>query len=273
MTAEVERRHRLQQLGATPEGADARRAAHLVRRKREEVTAELLDVDRVVRCRLSRVDDHDRAAVVRPGRQPLDRVDRSERVRDEVVGDNLDVADAGDVVQGIKPKLAVVIQWDRFEGRAGSLGDVLPGNEVRVVLELGDDDDVAGAEVVEAPRVGDQVDALGRAVREDHLARRRCVDELRHLLACALVLRGCQLRERLHAAVHVGVRRLVEGAQLVEHLARLVRADRGVEIGERLAAHLLLEDRKIGAKPARVELRFRGYSHKVIVPLHQPSRR
>ena len=52
-----------------------------------------------------------------------------------------------------------------------------------------DDDDVAGAEVVEAPGVGDEVDALGRAAREDRAralearSRRRA-----HLLARALVL-------------------------------------------------------------------------------------
>ena len=92
MAAEVERRHRLEQLRASPERADARRAAHLVGREREEVAVELLDVDRVVRCGLRGVDDHDRALLVRPRGEPLDRVDRPQRVRDEVVGDDLDVA-------------------------------------------------------------------------------------------------------------------------------------------------------------------------------------
>jgi len=39
---------------------------------------------------LCRVDDHDRALLVCPPRL-LDRVDRAERVRDEVVRDDLDV--------------------------------------------------------------------------------------------------------------------------------------------------------------------------------------
>ncbi len=42
---------------------------------------------------------------------------------------------------------------------AGALGDELPGHEVGVVLELGDHDDVAGAEVLEPPRIGDEVSA------------------------------------------------------------------------------------------------------------------
>jgi len=44
-----------------------------VRREGKEIAVELLDVDRVVRRGLRRVDDHDRALVVRPGSEPLDR--------------------------------------------------------------------------------------------------------------------------------------------------------------------------------------------------------
>ena len=62
---------------------------------------------------------------------------------------------------------------------AGRLRDELPGDEVRVVLELGDDDDVARPEVLEPPRVRDEVDRLGRVADEDDLARARRVDEAR----------------------------------------------------------------------------------------------
>ena len=58
----------------------------------EEVAAEPLDVDAPVRRRLRRIHDHDRALLVRPGGQLLDRVDRPESVRDEVVRDDLDAA-------------------------------------------------------------------------------------------------------------------------------------------------------------------------------------
>ena len=95
-----------------------------------------------------------------------------------------------------------------------------------MVLELRDDDQVAGAKVDETPRVRDEVKTLGRSAHEDDLPRRRRVDEGRDLLAGAFVFRGRPLRERVDAAVYVRVRGLVEGAQLVEHLPRLVRADR-----------------------------------------------
>jgi hypothetical protein len=91
-----------------------------------------------------------------------------------------------------------------------------------MVLELGNDDDVARAEVVEPPGVGDEIDALRRTVREDHLSRGGRVDEPRDLLARAFVFRRGDLRKRVDAAVHVRVLGLVEVAQLVEHLPRLV---------------------------------------------------
>src|SRR5439155_24528905 len=149
LAAEVEGRHPLEQLGAAPEHADARRAAELVRGEGEEVAAELLDVDAPLRRRLRRVHDHERALFARPSGERLDRVDRPERVRDEVGGDDLDAALLRDLVERVELKLAIAVDRDRTELRAGTRRDLLPRDEVRVVLELGRNDDVAGAEVVE----------------------------------------------------------------------------------------------------------------------------
>ena len=134
-------------------------------------TAERLDVDGTVRRGLGGVDDHDRALLVRPGGQPLDRVDRAERVRDEAVGDDLHVPSGRELVERVEPKLAVLVDREGAELRAGSAGDVLPRDEVRVVLELGDDHEVARAEVVEPPGVRDEVQRLGGVAREHDLAR------------------------------------------------------------------------------------------------------
>ena len=110
--------------------------AELVRRDGEEVAAERLHVDRAVRCRLSGVDDHDRALLVRPGRQLLDGVDRPERVGDEVVRDHLHVPGGGDLVERVELQLTRVVDRDVAEARARPLGHELPRDEVRVVLEL-----------------------------------------------------------------------------------------------------------------------------------------
>ena len=90
--------------------------------------------------------------------------------------------------------------------RAGLLAHHLPGHDVGVVLERGDQDLVAGLEA--RPRVGlrDQVDRLGSAAHEDDLARRARIDEAPHALARALEGGRRRLAQRVHAAMHVGVR-------------------------------------------------------------------
>ena len=89
---------------------------------------------------------------------------------------------------------------------------------------------------------------------------------MRDLVARALVLCRGDLRQRVDAPVDVRVLGLVERAQLVEDLPRLVGADGRVEIGERLASDLLLEDRKVGAQLARIEPRLGLHSHQLTVP-------
>ncbi len=261
MPAEIERRHRVEQLRASPERADARGAAHLVRREGEEVAAERLDVDRSVRRRLRGVHDHDPALLVRPFREALDRIHRSERVRDEVARDDLDVAVACDLVERVELQLTEIVDRDRAEAGAVALRDVLPRDVVGVVLELGDDDEVARTEVVQPPRVRDEVDAFRGAAREDDLAGRRRVDERTRLLARALVAGGRALGELVDAAVHVRVRVLVEVTQRVEHLPRLLRRRRRVQEGDRLAVPQLLQVGEVCADALRVELRLGGDGH------------
>ena len=263
--AEVERLHLLQQVEPPPECADARRPAQLVRREREEIAPERLHVDRPVRRSLGRVDDHDRALLVGPRHELLDGIDGAQRVGDEVRGHDLHVPLARERIQTAEVELPLIVERNQLEAGTRPLGDVLPGDEVRVVLELGDDHEVAGPEVHQPPGVGDEVQALGRVSREDDLLRRRRVDEAGHGLARALVGGGCPLGELVDAAVHVRVGRLVELPQRVEHLRRLLRRRGRVEVGERLPVDLLLEDGEIGAKLARVELGLSRHSHLSIV--------
>ena len=119
---------------------------------------------------------------------------------------------------------------------AGALGQLLPGHEVRVVLHRGDEDFVAGLHVRVAPTAGDQVDAGGRAGREDDLAGVLGADEVADLLAGLFVLLGAALAERVDAAVDVGVVALVDAAEDVDHLPRPLRAGGVVEKHQRLIA-------------------------------------
>ena len=266
VAAHQEGLHPLEQLRASPQEADPARAAHLVAGDGHEVGAERLDVDAAVRRCLRGVAHVDRALLVCPGGERGDVADRPQRVRDEVRRDDLHAAAGGDLVQRIQPDLAVVVQGKHAEVRAHPLGHVLPGDVVRVVLELGDDHEIAGTEVVQAPGVGDEVDRLGRVAEEDDLAGRGRVHECARLLAGALVRRRRALAERVDAAVDVRVRGLVEAVHRLQHLARLLGGDRGVQVRERLAVEVLLEDGEVGPQLVRVDSRLRGrYRHGTIV--------
>ena len=135
-----------------------------------------------MRRRLGSVADEDRALFVRPRDELLDRVDRPERVRHLVRGDDLDVPLRRDTVERGKIELALLGKRDHRELRSRTPRDVLPGNEVRVMLELADDDEVAGAEIVQAPRIRDEVDRLRRVAYEDDLTYVGRVQQGAHLL-------------------------------------------------------------------------------------------
>jgi hypothetical protein len=213
------------------------------------------------------VDDHDRALLVRPRCEPLGRIHGSERVRDEVVRDDLHAPGRRDLIERVEVELTSCVGLDDAEVRARALRDELPRHEVRVMVELADDDDVPGPEVVEAPRVRDEVDPLGRAAREDDLPRGRSVHEPGDRLARFLVRGRRAFRQLVDAAMHVRVLVLVEAAQPVEHLARLLGARGRVEERDRLSVDQLVEDRKVRAQAVRVELRLCGDGHAAIVPV------
>ena len=104
--------------------------------------------------------------------QLRDGVDRAERVRDVVERDDLRAR------PDERREMVDVDRGRRSSGRQmRSLAPVvdrelLPGDEVGVVLEPRDDDLVAGAHVRASPRRRDEVERLGRAAGEDERGRR-----------------------------------------------------------------------------------------------------
>ena len=109
-----------------------------------------------------------------------DGIDRAEGVGNVGEGEQLDLAGSGissSRVRSSKPVSPVTGRNAR--AGAGPLGQQLPGNDVAVVLHFGEQDPVAGAEVLDAPGLSHQVDALGGAAGENDLVRAAGVDELR----------------------------------------------------------------------------------------------
>ena len=174
------------------------------------------------------VDEHGGAGRVAALDQLGDRVDRAEHVRDVREGEQLRPA-REQRGQLLLDDQALVVDADVGELRPGPLGQHVPRDEVRVVLHLRDDEQVAGADVGGAPRVGDEVDRLGRVAGEDGALGRRA-GEGGDLDPRALVgLRG-QGGDRVDAAVDARPVLPVVGVHRLDHRDRGLRGRAGVEV-------------------------------------------
>ena len=140
-----ERRQRLEHVGAAVEAADAVRPEHLVPREHGEVDAERRQVERQMRRGLAGVEHGQRADAVRQRDEFGDRVHDSEHVGDVREGDDAG-AFADDGCRGIQIQLTVLVHGDVPQDRPGAGGELLPGHEVGVVLDLGHDDLVTRGE-------------------------------------------------------------------------------------------------------------------------------
>jgi hypothetical protein len=137
-----------------------------------EVGTERAHVHGNVRDRLRAVHEDHRARGVGAFHDLGHRVDGAEDVRDMAYGDELRAA-GEQLLEGSQLEQAVGADRHEAELRPGALGQHLPGDEVGVVLHLGEHDEVAGGDVGRAPRVGDEVDRLRGVAGEDRLPGNR----------------------------------------------------------------------------------------------------
>jgi hypothetical protein len=230
------------------------RREHLVTAEDQEIAVEVRHVNGRVRDGLRRVDQNGRAGGVRLSDDLPDRVHRSKAVggvcdREELRA----LLQLGRELVAAQP--SVLVDVDHHDLRAHVLRQLLPGDEVRVMLEDRRDDAVPGLDVVAAPGVRNEVHALGRVAHEDDLAVVLRADELRDLRARALERGGRRLAELVHAAVDVRVVLLEDRAHRVDHLSRLLARRRVVEVHDGLAVDRARQDREVGPDPRDVERR------------------
>ena len=199
--------------------------------------------------RLAGVQHRQGADLPGPPHQRGDRVDGAEHVGH--VGEREDLGALGqERVEVGEVEPALVGDRHPAQGRAGAAGQLLPRDEVGVVLHLGDDDLVAGPEQRSGARpparrrpsaagggvgerVGDEVERLGGVLGEHHLvgpAPRRTAATCRR---ARLVGVGGLLGELVRAPVDRGVVPLVELPLGVQHLHRLLRGRPRVEVDQR----------------------------------------
>ena len=133
-------------------------------------------------------------------------------------------------------------------------GQDLPRDDVGVVLEEGEDHDVALLQVGATPRLDGQVQALGGVLDEDAARFRRRVDEALDLQPSRFEGLGGVGGELVRAAVGRGVGGLVEPLHRVEHRARLLARRRGIQVDDPPPVDLPIEDREVLADPFDVEV-------------------
>ncbi len=102
-------------------------------------------VEAQMRCRLARVEHGQRAHAAGEGDELRDGVHDAEHVRHVREGDDLGAL-ADEVGCGVQVEHAVVEHGDVAQARPGAGGELLPGDEVRVVLDRRRDDLVTGGE-------------------------------------------------------------------------------------------------------------------------------
>jgi hypothetical protein len=84
-------------------------------------------------------------------------------------GGDFDPAIGEETRQLVELKSPHVVQLDVAKLCSGTRRDELPGDDVGVVLHIGEEDHVSVAEVLPSPTRSHKVDRLGRPTGPDHL--------------------------------------------------------------------------------------------------------
>ena len=116
------------------------------------------------------------------------------------------------------------------------------------MLHFGEQDHIAGLQIFCAPRTGDEIDALGRSARENNFVGIPGIDEFGRPCSRRFKRRRGAIAQFMDAAMDVGVVVLVVMNERVDHRSWFLRGRRVVEIDQRLAMDLLVEDGKILAQ-------------------------
>ena len=181
-----------------------------------------------------------------------DRHARAEHIRHMGDGDDLRALRQR-ALEGLQRERAVIVALDPLDHRALAFAMEMPGHDIGMMLHDRQDDLVVLAYMVEPEGRGDEIDRLRRGTREHDLVCRRRIEETPHAFARAFESFRRGIGEIMQPAMHVGIFVFVGVAHTIEHLTRLLRRGCIVEIDERLAVRLLVQDREILAKPRDVE--------------------
>ena len=194
-----------------------------------EIHAQVVEAHADVRRALCAVAHHQRAGAARDGGDLAHGIHRAERVGDVIEGYHLG-ARRDEEAQRLEIHMMVRCEGAHVEQRPHGPRELLPRDEVGVMLQRSHDDLVTRAHVRAAPRRRDEIERFGRAAREDEAIGVPDTEESRNRRARLVVpLRGAS-RQVVRAPMGIGVVVFVVGAHRIEHDARLLRRGGGVEV-------------------------------------------
>ena len=181
------------------QNAGAERGVKLVPREGEVVDVVRGDVDPPVRGQLRGVDDDPGAVFVRQCGQGPDRQD--------LPGDIGSAGDGQQAHTAVRELVPQAVHGGR-EGGGGhdaAVRDILPGQEVGVVLDVEVEDLARGPAVTQRQAAGQQVQGIGGVAGEDHGIVRPAAHEVPHDVPGVFVDGGADLRCVAGAAMHARV--------------------------------------------------------------------
>ena len=169
--------------------------------------------------------------------------------------DGEDGAIAKLVVQVAQIQRAVSLQIQPAQLCTRTLAGQLPGHQVGVMLQFADQHGFAGFEHSLGQASGNQVDAVRRTFGEHDVVARWCIEQRGDRVTGRLIALGGALGKRVGAAVHIGIVTRVVMRQCIDDGLRLLRGRRVVQVGQALAAGLLVQGGKLRANGFHVKFR------------------
>ena len=116
------------------------------------------------------------------------------------------------------------------------------------MFQLGEENDIAGFKMFRTPRGGDEIDSFRRPARKNNFVGGFGVDEFSGTGARGFEgVRGA-VAQLMDAAMNIGVVVFVIMHERINDAAGLLRRGGVVEINQRLAVDLLMENGKISAQ-------------------------
>ena len=156
-------------------------------------------------------------------------------------------------LQRLQVDVAAVGDRNRHDLGPGGRRHQLPGHDIGVVFQPGDQHPVARLQGAAPPAVRHQVDGGGGAAGPDELFRFRAGEKAGHGVPGLLEGVGRTVAQGVDAAVYVGIVMAVIVTDRLDHARGLLGGGGIVQVHQRMAVDLLVQDGEVAPHPPGIE--------------------